>query len=82
MPSMFITLFRPFPGHDGSKGKDDPAFKVDIPAGRYEVERVPCPLGHNCNWLVLLGTKTGATEGSFRQWVGIRWGQFRVEIEE
>ncbi len=39
-----------------------------IPAGTHDVERIPCPTGHDCNWLVLKGTKIGASEGSWRQW--------------
>jgi len=41
-----------------------------IPAGTHEVERIPNPC-HNNNtfWLVLVGTKVGASEGSWRQWI-------------
>ncbi len=39
-----------------------------IEPGTYTVERIPCPTGHNCTWIVLKGTKVGAAEGSIRQW--------------
>lgn len=50
---------------DGSeKGK-----VVQMPPGRYEVERIPNPFGHeNVDWLVLAGTRLGATELFWRGW--------------
>jgi hypothetical protein len=41
-----------------------------LPAGTHQVERIPNPCMNNGTfWLVLVGTKIGATEGSWRQWV-------------
>ncbi len=38
-----------------------------IPAGTHDIERIPNPYGHDAPWLVLKGTKIGASEGSWRQ---------------
>lgn len=69
---------------------------VDIEAGRYEIERVPCPYGHPCDWLVIKGTKIGMAEGAWRQWQNgtlatmeghpnfgkpIDWGEYEIVIE-
>ena len=52
-----------------------------IDAGSHEVEKIPCPLGHKCDWLVLKGTKIGASVGSWTQWSDYT-NDFKVTIEE
>jgi hypothetical protein len=52
-----------------------------IEAGRHEVEKIPSPHGHNCDWLVLKGTKIGASVGSWRQWSNYT-DDYKVTIEE
>lgn len=43
--------------------------KVTISPGTHEVERISNPFGYaNAPWLVLVGTRIGATERSWRQW--------------
>ena len=76
-----------------------PPVHVKIPAGTHEVERIPNPSYDNGTfWLVLKGTKIGASEGSWRQWVHdgeiitnprspnfgkpINWGDWEVVIVE
>lgn len=39
-----------------------------IPAGTYEIEKVPNPCGHKGYWFVFKGTKIGGSEGFWRQW--------------
>lgn len=68
-----------------------------IPAGIHEIERIPNPFGYKAPWLVLKGTKIGASEGSWRQWAPgqkveqeghpnfgkvIDWGELEVVIVE
>lgn len=93
---MTVTLKRPWEAIDGSKPKGQGTTK--IPAGTHEVERIPCPHGYDCNWLVLKGTLIGASEGSWRQWGDdgaivvdpsdpnygkpIDWGEFEVVIQD
>lgn len=70
--------------------------RADVEAGRYELERIPCPYGHPCDWLVIKGTKIGMAEGAWRQWQNgtlatmeghpnfgkpIDWGEFEIVIE-
>jgi hypothetical protein len=69
--------------------------RVNVEPGTYEVERIPCPLGYDCNWLVLVGTLTGMAEGAWRQWTNgvladmpghpnfgkpIDWGEFEIQF--
>lgn len=66
-----------------------------IPAGEHLVERIPNPCGFDAPWLVLTGTKIGATENSWRQWKNgmlstnqdhpnfgrpIKWGEYEIVI--
>lgn len=91
---MFATTKRIWELIDASSGKPV-AYK--LPAGRHELERVPCPLGHNCNWLVLKGTKIGMSENFWKDWKNgtiadvpghpnfgkpIDWGEFEIIIDE
>lgn len=39
-----------------------------LPPGTHDMERIRNPLGHDGYWLVLKGTRIGASEGSWRQW--------------
>lgn len=39
-----------------------------VPVGVYEVERVPSPVGTNCDWLVFKGTQIGGAVGFYTQW--------------
>jgi hypothetical protein len=66
--NMYLILKRDWEVIDASKVLDDDRRAV-IKAGRYEVERIPNPLGHKGTfWLVLKGTLIGATEGWWRDW--------------
>ena len=77
---------------DATGQKKNPHLKTIIPKGRHEVERIPNPFGHpNSTWLVLKGTRIGASEGSWRQWQNgvlndrcepVDWGELEVIIEE
>lgn len=49
-------------------GSTKPTKRTKIQAGRHEMERIENPAGHAAKWLVLKGTKIGATEGSLRDW--------------
>jgi hypothetical protein len=83
---MHLILKRDWKVGDGRDGSS-----AVIPVGRHEVERVRCPLGHDCNWLVLKGTLIGGAEGFWRDWRNgdlnddgqpIDWGEFEVVVEE
>jgi hypothetical protein len=49
--------------------------------GRHELERIRCPLGHDCYWLVLKGTKIGMAEAAWRQHAESS-GNMQITIEE
>jgi hypothetical protein len=53
-----------------AKNASDPEKVLDtiIPAGTHEVELIPNPLGYVGSWVVLKGTKIGASEWSWQQW--------------
>jgi hypothetical protein len=77
--AIFMTLRREWDAKHADTGES-----VKIPAGRHEVERIPYPRYH-CHWLVLKGTRIGASEGSWRQWTEVDgWpdDEFRIVIEE
>lgn len=79
---MFMTLKRQWEALDGSKERSDPMRKTSIPAGRHEIERIPCPqLNVTANWFVLKGTKIGGAEAFWRQWEG-ETDDMQVIIEE
>ncbi len=40
--------------------------RVKMPAGRYEIECIPNPVGYEKSWLVFKGTKIGLPEGAWR----------------
>jgi len=77
---------------------NDQAAATKIGPGRFEVERIPNPFGHqNADWLVLKGTKIGCAETYWRDWSPgqtldnpghanhdkvIDWKDFEVVIEE
>lgn len=70
-------------GWDAIDGSSPNKSKVIITAGRHEVERIQNPFGHeDAPWLVLKGTKIGATEGFWRQWKGSEWNEYEVVIED
>lgn len=56
------------------------AVTYQVPAGDYDAELVPCPLGHNCQWVVLAGTLIGASLGSLTQWTGEAWFEYEVVV--
>ena len=71
--------------------------KVERGPGDFELERIPNPLGHNGNWLVIKGTMVGMAEGAWRQWKNgelvdnphhlnngkpIDWGDFEIIIND
>ena len=63
---MFLILNRDWKAIDAGKIFNTGA---TVPKGRHEVELVPNPFGYtDAPWLVLCGTKIGATEGYWRQW--------------
>lgn len=41
-----------------------------LPIGTHDMERIINPLDYSGYWLVLKGTRLGASEGSWRQWAG------------
>lgn len=55
---------------------------VKVPAGEYELERIPNPYGFDGNWLVLRGTTTGMSEGSWRDSGGSRIPRNNILILE
>jgi hypothetical protein len=51
--------------------------------GRHELERIRCPLGYDCDWLVLKGTTIGMAEAEWRRHeVVYRSGDMQITIEE
>ncbi|MDO8594857.1 MAG: hypothetical protein Q7R93_05110 [bacterium] len=88
---MHLIVKRQWEVLDGSEPRTAPNRLTKIPPGRYEIERIPNPYGHEAPWLVLKGTKIGGTEGSWRQWENkpgkedtkpSDWGEFEVVIED
>jgi len=61
-------------GPNGERGK--------LPPGTHRMERIRCPAGHDCNWLVLSGTQLGAAEGFWRDWGAEGYDDFRVTFDE
>ncbi len=53
-------------GPDGDKRKS----RRTLQPGTHDMERIKNPFGHDGCWLVLKGTRLGASEGSWRQWAG------------
>jgi len=51
----------------------------ELTEGVYEVERVPSPLGHDCFWIVLKGTKIGATEVSIVVQMESQWRRMLLQ---
>jgi len=65
--------------------------RYTLPPGTYQLERIACPLGHRCNWLVIAGTVIGMAEGAWQDWRNgtlngagepIDWGEFAIDIVE
>lgn len=57
--------------------------KVNVPEGRYEVDRIPHPRKtSDCFWLVLRGTKIGVSEGYLRDFCSPDYGELEVVIED
>jgi len=66
-----MTLLRDWEAIDATKPREKGARYVYtvIPKGVHEIERIPNPsINNGTNWLVLKGTKIGASEGSWLQW--------------
>ena len=61
-------------GPGGERGK--------LPPGTHKMERIRCPDGHDCDWLVLEGTQLGAAEGFWRDWGGEDYDDFRITFDE
>lgn len=59
---MKAILRRTWIMFDGSKKYRE----VTLGSGEFELERIPCPTGHDCNWLVVKGTLIGASENFWR----------------
>lgn len=92
---MKMILKRDWLLTDASSGK---AVNTTLPSGTHEVERIPNPFGSpNDPWLVLVGTKKGATEISLMKWENGKiidnpgspshgeltdWGEFEIIIED
>ena len=91
---MKMILKKDWNALDGSQSE---FVKITIPAGTHEIERIPNPHGYPGSWLVLKGTKIGASENSWRQWMNgvvadnpehpefgkpIDWGDWEVKIED
>jgi hypothetical protein len=87
-----MTTKRDWEFTDGNTGE-----KVVKKAGTYEMERIPCPFGWPCKWLVIKGTLLGGSEGSWRDWENgvlvdnpehpdygkpIDWEEFEIVIKE
>lgn len=62
-----------------------------IPAGTYELERIPNPLGLKIPWLVLKGTKIGKGEKAWKGWINgalnddgnpIDWKEYEIVLYE
>jgi hypothetical protein len=51
-----------------------------VPAGEYEAELMPNPMGFGGVWLVLKNTRIGASLGSLTQWAGEAWGKSEVIV--
>lgn len=62
---MFMTLKQDWDVLDATT---TPHKQAKIPAGRHEIERIPNPSYPGKFWLVLKGTRIGASEGSLREW--------------
>ncbi len=76
---MQLLLKRQWEVLDASSGKAQLAF---VGPGIFEVERIPNPCGYEAYWLVLKGTKIGATEGFWRDWQGSVWNEFEILVKE
>lgn len=63
---MKITTYRTWQITDATEPGDKETYLLS--PGTYEVEEIICPLGHDCNWYVLTGTKIGMAVGAWRQW--------------
>lgn len=91
--TMHMVLKREWTATSADDGR-----AVKIGPGRFEIERIPNPFGHkDADWLVLKGTKTGATKNYWLSWGPnqtlnnpgninhgkvIDWEDFEVVIEE
>jgi hypothetical protein len=77
---MKITTFRTWQIVNAENGKKEDYL---LPAGTYEVEEIPCPLGYDCNWYVLKGTLIGAAVGALTQWKDCPEGDtFRIVFSD
>ena len=65
--------------HPAGDGVTNPIGYI-LPAGTYEAERIRCPLGHPCDWIVLKGTKMGAAETYWLDFSGPHWGLMQVTV--
>jgi len=77
---MFVTTKKPWNLIDA--GQLPSKRNITLPPGRYEVEKVPNPLGHTGPWLVLKGTKIGMAEKAWRCFGEERFWDSQIIIEE
>jgi len=80
---IFITTHRTWIMHDAMStiiGEQNTC-DVSIPAGRYEMLCIDCPLGHDCEWYVIKGTMVGMACAALEQWKDPRNDEFYVEFE-
>lgn len=76
---MQLTLNMSWLAIDASKPNTP---SVRIPAGKHAVERIPNPfIPDGEPWLVLRGTKIGASEAYWKSWLDDEWGDFSVDLD-
>lgn len=83
--SIEVTTFREWELKDGSDPKAHSAKlpTVLLPIGTHQLERIRCPTGHDCNWLVLPGTKIGMSEGYWKDWINYTGNdEFNIHMTE
>lgn len=81
-----MTLKREWTGiklpENGGQPMPPSECKVKIPAGTYEMERIPNPFGNPHPWLVIKGTRTGCSEQFLRDWHSPLWDDHQIVLEE
>lgn len=78
---IFVTTHRDLNLHDASDGDPETVKKFLLAPGTYELERIPCPLPYNCNWLVRKGTKIGMSQGAWTDLIDLS-GDSKIELIE
>jgi len=75
---MHLTLHMSWLAVDASTPTGE---TVRISSGTHEVERIKNPIVPDGEpWIVLKGTKIGASETFWRQWTQDEWGDFQVGL--